>query len=107
MSDRVPDLHLDLERIQELLEEEKYQEALDLFNDLAVGDQVQAGFELLPDDLDRDLVLDLRQLLWGDLAAIQAGDRLAEAGGPRPVGYLRVASCDCRLHDRVLQHLFR
>ena len=41
MSDRVPDLHLDLERIQELLGEKHFDQALELFNDLAIGDQVE------------------------------------------------------------------
>src|SRR3972149_9031984 len=41
MSDRVPDLHLDLERIQELLGEKNFDQALELFNDLAIGDQVE------------------------------------------------------------------
>lgn len=72
MSDRVPDLHLDLERIQELLEEEKYQEALELFNDLAVGDQVVI-FPSLSDEHQEELV---RRL--GAEAAAELFNRLSD-----------------------------
>jgi magnesium transporter len=73
MSDRVPDLHLDLERIQELLEQEKYQEALNLFNDLAVGDQVVL-FNHLNEDHQEELV---RRL--GAEAAAELFNRLTDA----------------------------
>lgn len=72
MSDRVPDLHLDLERIQELLEEEKYKEALDLFNDLAVGDQV----EIFPNLSDEDQEEIVRRL--GAEAAAELFNRLSD-----------------------------
>jgi magnesium transporter len=73
MSDRVPDLHLDLERIQELLEAEKYDEALDLFKDLAVGDQVEV-FNNLNEDQQIEVV---RRL--GAEATAELFNRLTDA----------------------------
>lgn len=41
MSDRVPDIHLDLERIQGYLGENNIEQALEIFNDLSIADQVE------------------------------------------------------------------
>jgi len=56
--------------------------------DLAVRDEVQAGFDLLLDDFDGYLVLDLGQLLAADLAAVQAG-----GGGRGGAGWVSWGSC--------------
>src|SRR3990170_753961 len=66
--------------------------------DLAGGDDVQARLRLFADHLDGDLVLHPRQLLGGDLPAVEAGYSPAQAGRSRPVGYLGVAPYGCRLH---------
>ncbi|MCL4258953.1 MAG: magnesium transporter, partial [Anaerolineales bacterium] len=46
MNDRVPDFELELERIQELLREEKITEALEVFKGLNLGDQIEVYNQL-------------------------------------------------------------
>ncbi len=66
--------------------------------DLAVGDDVEAGLDLLADGLDGDFVLHLGELLGRDVASVQLAERGAQAGGSRPVGNLRVVTYGDRLH---------
>lgn len=82
MSDRVPDLHLDLERIQELLGEERIEEALDVFKGLNIGDQVEVfnqlseeNQELFVRKLGPETVADLFNRL-SDAQAVEAAENL-------------------------------
>jgi hypothetical protein len=66
--------------------------------DLAVGDDLDAGVDLLSDVLSGHLVTYGGQLGVGDLTSVALVDGVTQAGGPGLVGDLGVVSDDGSLH---------
>jgi magnesium transporter len=85
--DQVPELQIALERIQSALQEPKLDQALEIFNDLALGDQVEI-FNQLEEDHRRALIAELGVVATADLFDRLTDSDTLEAAENLPIGLL-------------------